>query len=427
MSTIQVASLANAAIPSTKGASPAPMPEQMPQSAADGGPNRLFTEILSVHTSRSKGDPKKVELPSLPDKHPQKKDKGKTSISAGSLALAASAEVPIRTDGPPPAKAETKAAPQSTIPPAAEAMPQPHENKGSTFSDNGTITIPVGMRHQSLQQSVPSTWPKAVLGGAKDSRSATAKPPVPTSPSKPITSSENVARPASASEHNPALGLSSEDFGKSSPSLAEPSPSQGDGKPKARNGVTPGTQPGPANPKAEKVPKSQSQSPHPSALEVITAAPGFSTKVTPATLAPANSVSAPPTSPVNLKFLSEVISRPLSNGNGTYTVVIALHPSELGQLHAVVSLERDELRVFITPQTQAGHTAMSTNVDALKAQLAQGGMSVNVTLRDPGSHARGDAWPEPDRTRSEPAAAKDPLFAGSITPEPDPGQIHLML
>jgi len=427
MSTIQVASLANVAIPSTKGASPATTPEKMSQSAADGRPDHLFTEILSAHTSRSKGSPKKVELPSPPDKHPQKKDKGKTSISAGSLSLAASDEVPIRTDGPPPAKAEAKAAPQNPIPPVAEAIPQAREDKGRAVSNNGAITIPVDMRNESPQQSEHNTWSKAVLVGAKDSRSAAAKPPVPTTPLVSMTSNENVARPSSASEHSPALGLSSEVSGKSSPLLAEPSPSQGDGKPKAGVGVTLVTQPGPANPKAEKVPKSQSQSPDPPALEVITATSGFSTKVTPPKLAATNSVSAPPTSPVNLKYLSEVISRPLSNGNGTYTVVIALHPSELGQLQAVVSLERDELRVFITPQTQAGHTAMSTNVDALKTQLAQGGMSVNVTLRDPGSHARGDAWPEPDRIRSEPAASKDPLFASSITPEPDPGQIHLML
>jgi hypothetical protein len=124
--------------------------------------------------------------------------------------------------------------------------------------------------------------------------------------------------------------------------------------------------------------------------------------------------------------LSSSISRPLSDGSGTYTVAVAMHPSDLGHLHAVMSLEGNDLQVLITPQTRMGHDALTNAADALKNQLASAGLNVNVTLRDPGSSSGGD-------DRFEGPTSGDSTDVGSATPRHSPmpvlvsGQIHLVL
>ena len=56
------------------------------------------------------------------------------------------------------------------------------------------------------------------------------------------------------------------------------------------------------------------------------------------------SAAAPAASSLDVEGLSGSISRPLSDGNGTYTVTVALHPPELGHLQAVMSLDGNDLR-----------------------------------------------------------------------------------
>ena len=126
--------------------------------------------------------------------------------------------------------------------------------------------------------------------------------------------------------------------------------------------------------------------------------------------------------------LSGSISRPLSDGNGTYTVTVALHPPELGHLQAVVSLDGNDLQVSLTAQTQTGHDALANATEALKNQLARGGVNVNVTLRDPGSQSGGEERYRPPTTSgdgsfiTEGTAAETPLSSGLVA-----GQIHLVL
>jgi flagellar hook-length control protein FliK len=127
--------------------------------------------------------------------------------------------------------------------------------------------------------------------------------------------------------------------------------------------------------------------------------------------------------------LSASISRPLSDGNGTYTVTVALHPPELGHLQAVMSLDGNDLLVSLTAQTQSGHDAMANATEALKNQLARGGVNVNVTLRDPGSPAGGDERYRP-RTSTGTASPLVTESAATETPLPSglgAGQIHLVL
>lgn len=131
----------------------------------------------------------------------------------------------------------------------------------------------------------------------------------------------------------------------------------------------------------------------------------------------------------DVKILSEVISRPLSDGNGTYTVVVAMHPADLGHLHAVMSLDSNGLQVSITPETQVGHNALAGVIDSLKNQLAGGGMDVNVTLRDPGSQQGPDV--QKQSSGSHNAFATAPVgptsAARSAAAVLATGQIHLIL
>jgi flagellar hook-length control protein FliK len=134
-------------------------------------------------------------------------------------------------------------------------------------------------------------------------------------------------------------------------------------------------------------------------------------------------------SSLDVDDLSTSISRPLSDGNGTYTVTVALHPPELGHLQAVLSLDGNDLSVSLAAQTQTGHDAVANAAEALKNQLARGGINVNVTLRDPGSQAGGDERYRPPTSTgtagplvTESATSETPLSSGLVS-----GQIHLVL
>jgi hypothetical protein len=140
------------------------------------------------------------------------------------------------------------------------------------------------------------------------------------------------------------------------------------------------------------------------------------------------SVAAQAASALDVDGLSGSISRPLSDGNGTYTVTVALHPSELGHVQAVMSLDGNDLSVSLSAQTQTGHDALANAADALKNQLARGGVNVNVTLRDPGSQGGGE-----ERYRPSTSAGHGPFITESTATEsllPSglvAGQIHLVL
>jgi flagellar hook-length control protein FliK len=148
--------------------------------------------------------------------------------------------------------------------------------------------------------------------------------------------------------------------------------------------------------------------------------------------APSNvSIAQQVASSVDVDDLAGSISRPLSDGNGTYTVTVALHPAELGHVQAVMSLGGNDLQVSLTAQSQAGHDALSNTADALRDQLARGGVNVNVnvTLRDPGSQAGGDERYRPPAAPgatgsfgAESAATEAPLSSGLVS-----SQIHLVL
>jgi flagellar hook-length control protein FliK len=133
------------------------------------------------------------------------------------------------------------------------------------------------------------------------------------------------------------------------------------------------------------------------------------------------------TNSLDVEALYGSISRPLADGSGNYTVIVAMHPPELGHLQAVVSLNGNDLQVALTAQTHAGHEALANASDALKNQLARGGVNVNVTLRDPGSQSSGEerGWPSTSGTPS--FVVESTPTEALLQPGVGSGQIHLVL
>ncbi|MHB1210339.1 MAG: flagellar hook-length control protein FliK, partial [Acidimicrobiales bacterium] len=125
--------------------------------------------------------------------------------------------------------------------------------------------------------------------------------------------------------------------------------------------------------------------------------------------------------------LSGAISRPLSEGNGTYTVVLAMHPADLGHVQAVMTLSAGTLQVSLTPQTNHGHSALALATNELKNELASGGLNVTIDLHQPQSQTPRDGRrserPTPvDRNTSVPTpdVARETTIRGA-------GRINLML
>jgi hypothetical protein len=129
--------------------------------------------------------------------------------------------------------------------------------------------------------------------------------------------------------------------------------------------------------------------------------------------------------------LAASISRPLAAGNGDYSVQVSLHPPELGEVRALMSLQGDVLHITLTPEHASGFEALSEAMPGLHEQLSGGGVEVHVTLGQPGDTQDGDgrgaarAWPG-GRAESEGVTAPAPALALPIRPDGS-GRIHLVL
>ena len=93
---------------------------------------------------------------------------------------------------------------------------------------------------------------------------------------------------------------------------------------------------------------------------------------------------------LDISDLAASISRPLAGGNGDYSVQVSLHPPELGEVRALLSLQGDVLHVTLTPEHPSGFDALSDAMPTLHEQLAGGGVEVHVTLGQPGDPEGGD-------------------------------------
>ena len=134
---------------------------------------------------------------------------------------------------------------------------------------------------------------------------------------------------------------------------------------------------------------------------------------------------------VDVSDLAASISRPLAGGSGDYSVQVSLHPPELGEVRALLSLQGDVLHVTLTPEHSTGFEALSDAMPALHDQLSGGGVEVNVTLGQPGDPQGGDGGRAADARSADGTSADGatPTARPSASPttNADPGRIHLVL
>jgi flagellar hook-length control protein FliK len=133
---------------------------------------------------------------------------------------------------------------------------------------------------------------------------------------------------------------------------------------------------------------------------------------------------------LDVNTLTSAISRPLAEGNGTYTVVVAMHPAELGHVQAIMSLNGSNLQVSLTPQSDHAHAALSAAVNDMRNELARGGVNVSIDLHHPQSHTPGDTerGPHHDTTNAAPTRVTSTAAAvAESSSARDVGQINLML
>ena len=132
---------------------------------------------------------------------------------------------------------------------------------------------------------------------------------------------------------------------------------------------------------------------------------------------------------LDVTALSQAVLRPISAGSGTHTLLVAMHPAELGHVEAVVSLNQNGIEVALMPQSVMGHAALANSVEVLRSQLAQGGMNVNISLHDPATpsgnqarHQRQDGAPAHSALPVNAKGVSPPSLLASVS-----GQIHLVL
>jgi hypothetical protein len=125
--------------------------------------------------------------------------------------------------------------------------------------------------------------------------------------------------------------------------------------------------------------------------------------------------------------LASSITQATLGSDGSYTINVAMHPSDLGHVQAVVSLNGVDLHVAISAQTPTGHAALANAVETLKSELSRSGLNVNVSLRDPESRS---GTRNEDAQRSVQIGADESAVESESPPMPkslNASQIHLVL
>lgn len=137
-------------------------------------------------------------------------------------------------------------------------------------------------------------------------------------------------------------------------------------------------------------------------------------------------LTSPAATSLNINALAGSISGALLDANGTYTVTLAMHPSELGHVQAVMSLNGTELHVALNAQSATGHQALANALENLKSELSQGGMNVNVSLRDPSSDQRQESA-TPSRAANNDVVMTDDVTSPLVSPLSVTSHINLIL
>jgi hypothetical protein len=420
---------------------PAPPPapaDGAPPTPVDGDPGHpdgsgsrpRFTDVLSDQMSRSAHRPPGGRGPSVHRSTTTAPRGARTSSSPdhppGAAPPLTAGSVPGPGDGPEPPGA-------TADDPAVngdDALLPDAVSPSDAGTDQPPAPVATGARPGS---ATDPTGPSGTVDPGTGSDPAGEAPPVPTPPNPPTPT--NVASGAASTVvpvPDTAAGGTGRPGRPAGPS-PDRAPDWGGPTPKAQPASGPTTPAGTVRPPMAPSPPSADRP-----LDPASAAHEADVAPAPASVGASQAkpvgpaAGIPPTmneqlsEGLDVDGLAGSISRPLSNGDGSYTVTVAMHPPELGHLQAVMSLDGDDLQVSITPQGQAGHDALARALHDLRDQLAGGGVNVSVTLRDPSSQSGGDdphPSPAPDGPDAPgPATTATPVAAGSTS-----GQIHLVL
>lgn len=145
------------------------------------------------------------------------------------------------------------------------------------------------------------------------------------------------------------------------------------------------------------------------------------------TSAPTTSTDNTGASSLDVADLASSISRAALGTDGSYTINVAMHPTDLGHVQAVVSLNGLDLHVAITPQTPTGHAALASAVDSLKGELSRSGLNVNVSLRDPESRSGRGNDDAPGMAPIDVDASDAEASVNPVNESLNVSQIHLIL
>lgn len=130
---------------------------------------------------------------------------------------------------------------------------------------------------------------------------------------------------------------------------------------------------------------------------------------------------------IDVNSLAASISRPLTAGDGSYSLKVALHPADLGHIDAVVTLDNGNLNVSIVVQNQMTQHAISNSLQELQQSLQSSGLNVNVTLHD---HTMGSKEDFQHRNFGSPQITGTSGVHVSTIQEPaalGSGQLHIVL
>ena len=145
------------------------------------------------------------------------------------------------------------------------------------------------------------------------------------------------------------------------------------------------------------------------------------------------SAGTPATEPgPDLQALSSSFAQVLSQGDGEYSVAVSMHPPQLGEVRALLSLQGNVLQVVLTPHQDLGRAALASALPALRNQLSSSGLQVEISFGQRQSDSGENRGPADraattgDREGDEQVAPPDDEPVDPMTGNSD-SRIHLVL
>jgi hypothetical protein len=129
---------------------------------------------------------------------------------------------------------------------------------------------------------------------------------------------------------------------------------------------------------------------------------------------------------VSNNVLTATLSKPLSEGNGTYSVTAMLNPPSLGHMQAVVKVDGTNVNVAIVAHTPEGHRAIAAHLDELRTELQARGGDVQLSLSDGGAKGGRRDRSEPPPAATQESEQADTLVL-SVTPVYGAKSLHVIL